>query len=252
MMITIVLFTYRGEEELLPIQLAHLSRVLPAARVHVFDDVHDAIPDRVAEQLRERHPQLRWHTTQFNRQGNLNGQTCILGMLDAMESAVSIDGNKDGCVIKLDSDTLILKPQAIVEPFSRGCRWFAANSEEGLYSGMCYAMSVDTIKKVRNQALSLDWADLQGAPEDITIMSLAAMVTGRQPHHHCHIRDPRIAPHIGAFDVESASDPVAYKTAIDTAARSTLVTVGNTGIKGQPRAYRVRYMADILNAFNSL
>ncbi len=251
---TIVLFTYRGEEELLPLQASHLAKVLPFASVHIVDDAHAPIPASLPSHLSTLHPRLHYKKSFFDRGGNLNGGECIMGMLEAMQQAADIDQNTDGIIIKLDPDTLMLRPQFILDHLSKGACWYASSSVDGMFSGMCYALTCSTLDKVKKIACRMPWeinTEERSYPEDMSICSMAVLASGRKPHLHVNLSDSNNNSIIGAFDVLSHNKPEQYEVAIQAATRSYIVTVGNTGISGLPRAFRVKFMHDILRQFHN-
>ncbi len=251
---TIVLFTYRGEEELLPLQASHLAKVLPFASIHIVDDAHDPIPASLATHLSTLHPRLHYKKSFFDRGGNLNGGECIMGMLEAMQQAADLDQNTEGIIIKLDPDTLMLRPQFIIDHLSKGASWYASSSVDGMFSGMCYALTRPTLDKVKKIALRMPWeinTEERSYPEDMSICSMAVLASGRAPHLHVNLSAPNNNSIIGAFDVRSHDDAERYEKAVKAATRSYIVTVGNTGVNGLPRAYRVKFMHDILHQFHN-
>lgn len=46
---TIVIFCYRGEEEILPLTIEQARTTLPLANIHLFDDKADPIPGKLAD-----------------------------------------------------------------------------------------------------------------------------------------------------------------------------------------------------------
>ncbi len=249
---SIVIFCYRGEEEVLPLQVAHLSQVLPQSRVHLVDDAGDPLPPALVEQLKGLHQGVSYQQSDFDRKKNLNGEAAIRGIVSTMTD-LALRDDAD-VVIKLDPDTLILRAEVLLSAFLQGgCTWFAATSQHGLYSGMCYMMTRLTLERVNAVAQRLPWhifTQEDKLPEDVSIMSLCNFVAAGKAHYHLNLNDPNVSPHVGAFDTLSVNDPARYAEALAAASKATLITLGNTGVCGQPRAYRVKIMHDVLRSFN--
>lgn len=82
----IVIFCYRGEEEILPLTIEQARTTLPLANIHLFDDKGDPIPGKLADALEEM-AGVHYHQTSFDRGVNLNGAECIRGELQCMVNA---------------------------------------------------------------------------------------------------------------------------------------------------------------------
>lgn len=248
---TIIAFVWRGEEGLVRPQLEHLYKVFPAACIHLVDDSSDPLPPALQEYLLAE-PRVRYSQSDFARHKTLNGGDCVLGELACMRRACALDHNTDGVLIKLDLDTLVLRPATIIEGFEAGNRWVAHTSEMGLFAGMFYAMKIDVLQAISRQAEQIIWNDdPKQVPEDCAIGALCYLECLRSKYWHINLKEGGNSAHIGAFDVQSQGDETKYKEAITRAAKAMIVTVGNTGIHGLPSQFRVRFLLDILALFNA-
>jgi len=250
MNISIIIFCYRGEEELLPMQARHFAQILPEAHIHLVDDSIDPIPKKLAKELKKLNPNIHYSQSSFNRNGNLNGKDAILGELHHMQQAAKTDNNTHGIIIKLDPDTLILRPQLLSSAWIQGVELFAVSGISAMYMGACYAMSPRLLKISRKIAKRLPWKQLRhDYPEDNAICNIANLANNGKPTLYINLQLAENSRHIGALDITTHNKPEQYSTAIKAASSASIITVGNGRSIGLPSAYRVKFMADILEHF---
>lgn len=100
-MIRITILTFSRDAALSLAALRCVRRRLPDAAVTVADDGHDPVTAEVAAQMQALG--ARYVQTDFPRRGNLNGSSCVRGILETL-----LDGTADDDVaIKLDADTVL-------------------------------------------------------------------------------------------------------------------------------------------------
>ena len=245
--ITIVFFCYRGEEEILPFQALYLSKILPEANLHLIDDSCDPIPSAIVEKIKARNPKLKYRLSHFNRNRNLNGETAVKGIVNALAESADIDGNSEGIIIKLDPDTLLLRPKPILDGMAKKAQYFTYSSVKAPFSGGSYMLQRDVLQKIQDIVAVIPFdPDPRKVPEDVCICSLASFVTGRQAHIYMNLREPKNSHLIGAFNINSLDDPEAYKIALNATTHALITSVGNITAGGLPPAYRVKVMSDII------
>lgn len=144
-MVTLHLYTYQGDEYILPATIAAANAACPKARIVCID-----------ESLKPCHPETRmtaeklgveWRVSAWWRNRNLNGQAAIMGILGEMfETYCNIKLRKgseiaDSSVyMKMDCDTL-LRDSAWIDEFETdptlGVTGF---DDRGALYGCCYAL----------------------------------------------------------------------------------------------------------------
>lgn len=241
---TIVIFCYRGEEEILPLTVEQVRTTLPMASIHLFDDKSDPIPGKLADVLQEM-AGVHYHQTSFDRGFNLNGAECIRGELQSMVNACNADGNTNGVVIKLDPDTLILRAGPFIDAISRGAEWVSHNSMKGHFAGMFYAMRRGILDTVHKNANRIELPE--GAAEDETIGALCYLAAQRKSYVWTDISNQQNRQFFAAFPAQVVNEPTYMQEIRYVAKHGCIITVGNTGMVGLPRAYRVKIMRDIIN-----
>ena len=111
----------------------------------------------------------------FNRNHNLNGRECIYGMVDEF---IKHSAGRDGLLIKLDPDTMILKPQIFDEFMANNATEYMASTRPGChFSGICYCIKTDLLEGGK-KALDNLYIPLDKGPEDYIIglaMSCASL-----------------------------------------------------------------------------
>lgn len=244
----IVIFCYRGEEEILPLTIEQARTTLPLANIHLFDDKADPIPGKLADALEEM-AGVHYHQTSFNRGVNLNGAECIRGELQCMVNACDDDGNTDGVVIKMDPDTLILRSGPLLDAISKGAEWVSHNSMKGHFAGMFYAMRRGILDMVHRNAKLIELPE--GAAEDETIGALCYLAAQRKSYVWTDISNPQNRQFFAAFPAQVADEPTYAQEIRFVAKHGCIITVGNTNILGMPRAYRVKIMRDLLKEYRN-
>ena len=150
-------------------------------------------------------------STTFPRRGNLNGTDCAAGICRELEAACQ--RHRSSHAIKLDDDTVIVRPEVFGRHFAAGAvglTWTAGRP--GAY-GLAYALSRHTAGLAARQ-LEVQPLD-PNAPEDLTIWHAARIVgtvielpfqpsAGPWSAYPCHA-DPVAA--MERFDVLTVGNP---------------------------------------------
>lgn len=243
---TVCMFSFRGEEEIILMSVGTMRKSMPYANVHVFDDGNDPLTPETVESLTAS-AGVHYHVTHFDRGKNLNGKDAVCGILDCMVKAAELDGNDDGVVIKTDPDTLFLRPGEYLDMMMDGKKWMTHCTKKGFFSGMFYAMSVEALYEVRKNAHAIEMPDEANEDTVIGCLCYLSTHTDQSAIHWVNASNPKDNHRFAAFDV-SRMDDVEYIRGC--AEKAHILTVGNTGVAGLPRAYRVKIMRDVLEAFD--
>lgn len=135
----IFIFTYGGDEAIARKNLSVLEKSLANHQpkedlfgVFVLDDANNPWKAPL-----ESSKTLAYIKTDFNRMGNLNGCACAEGMLSVM-AAITISNDLD-YIVKLDSDTVLLRPAF---GFGKNYCGSSENRMRDHYGyGSCYSIS---------------------------------------------------------------------------------------------------------------
>jgi hypothetical protein len=156
-MIPACIFTYSGDA--LPLRECVRGVIAAGLVPYVFDDAESPLPRHMLAWLESNGAQ--YHVTDFQRNGNLNGTECALGIVCSMILAMRFTGSE--IALKLDTDTLILDGSPFLTESTGVC---AKAENRHIPYGACYSLT-------RGAAMAV-FHGLQGqndptAPEDLTI-----------------------------------------------------------------------------------
>lgn len=166
------IFTYGGDEEIVKYSSVCAFHNIPNSSVFVIDDANNPVSEETVKFLQERG--IYYRKSEFDRKFNLNGKSCILGMLRSMEE--SYNGDKDGITIKVDSDTLILNPEFIRNLAINSTHAIVCSTRLGYtLSGICYGLKNEIIPSLIKTVEELSTLP-EKAPEDVTILGLARII----------------------------------------------------------------------------
>lgn len=244
--IDIVVFCYRGEEELLPMSLGRLRGELPFARIHLFDDAKDPLREHVVKQLQEL-TGCTYEKTTFDRNKNLNGKECIVGELECMMKVMRENNNQTGYVIKMDPDTVVLRANLVLEAMNNGAKWISHNSMKGHFAGMFYVIHWDILQKVYDNAKVMQFPD--NCAEDETIGALCYIAAAQGVYSWTDISTQANAKKFAALPVQFMESPQWINQVAYVAQEGHIVTVGNCALYGMPKSYQTKAMKDLLNVF---
>lgn len=244
--IDVVVFCYRGEEELLPMSLGRLHAALPEARIHIMDDGADPIREEYVRKIKNVCP-CTYRTTYFDRKRNLNGKECVVGELECMLDVMSENVNEDGYVIKMDPDTLVLRPDLILEAIDKGAKWISHNSMKGHFAGMFYVIHRSILESVLRNARVMSFPEHCAEDETIGALCYIAAAQGAYSWTDISIKDNTrkfAALPIQMIDTAQWVTQLAY-----VAKEGHIITVGNSALFGLPKSYQTKAMRDLLNVF---
>ena len=203
-MIPAAIFAYAGDS-LAVIECARHAGSM-GLRAVIFDDSRHPLPGWALGQLSRMG--VGYELTTFDRRGNLNGTECCRGMIEAM---LSLDAP---VVIKLDADTLVVRPDAFA-PGNVGCCSTGTGRRDAF--GACYSVRSETLEAAGRILAGLPHDPT--CPEDLTIWS-AIRATG----HSFEMLDHH--PDGGGL----AAVPVGV--AVDRPERFAALTFGNPPAEG--------------------
>ena len=140
--------------------------------VYVMDDDEHPITDEQREAILKISDRVHYRRTTFNRHKNLNGKECMLGIMDCfIENAAG----REGITIKLDPDTMILRPYIFDEfRIVESCKYIASTRPGCTFSGICYALDNSILHSTKRILNCTDIPDDRG-PEDLMIGCCATL-----------------------------------------------------------------------------
>lgn len=246
--LTVVIFSFRGEEDILSYSLMQLHDVLPQASIHVFDDAGDPMRPNIVSRF-ETAFNVKYKKTTFDRKKNLNGKECVVGELGSMVEAMDADNNTNGFVIKMDPDTLVLRPDIVLEAIQKGVKWISHSSCNGFFAGMFYAMHRTILDKVYANAKVVEFPE--DCPEDSVIGALCYLSASRSLYSWTDVSRLENRKKFAAFPIETYGTQKYWKNIAFIATTGHIVTVGNTGILGFPKSYQTVNALDLITAFKN-
>lgn len=152
------IFCFSGDA--LPLRECIKGAIAAGLVPYVFDDSHAPLPRHMVTWIQENggHHIL----TTFDRNGNLNGTECAVGIVRSMIHAMILCRSK--LAVKLDSDTIILDASPFLE-ISTGVCSLEVNRREAF--GCCYSLTMAAAVEVY---ISLSEGEIvDDVPEDLAI-----------------------------------------------------------------------------------
>lgn len=243
---TLVVFCYRGEEELLPMTMRRAKEAIPNVRIHLFDDSLDPLREKTVQWLQQ-NLDCTYERTSFDRKVNLNGKECILGELECMRKAMEMDNNNEGYVIKIDPDTIILRFNLVQDAIDQGAKWVSHSSTKGHFAGMFYTMHRSILEVVSRNAEACEFPE--HCAEDETIGSLCYIAAAQGTYSWTHTALPDGPRKFAAFPCETYGTDAYWGNIIWCAFAGHILTLGNTGMFGLTKSWQVVNCRDLLWAF---
>lgn len=244
--IDVIVFCYRGEEEILPMTLGRLHAELPEARIHLADDANDPLLSKTIDLLKQV-SNCTYRKTYFNRNNNLNGKECVIGELELMHEIMEETVNKDGYIIKMDPDTLLLRADLIVEALNKGVKWISHNSSKGHFAGMFYAIHRSILDVILKNARVMTFPE--NCAEDETIGALCYIAASRDAYSWTDISIADNTRKFASLAIQKMdSQQWAHQLAY-TAKEGHVITVGNSYVYGLPKGYQTKAARDLLYIF---
>lgn len=171
--LNINIFTYKNDEDLLIYNVKCIdSQNLPNLSIHVIDDENNPISEKRKNELLLINKNIFYRQSKFERNGNLNGKSAVIGIL---EELISSSDNEEGYSIKLDTDTLILNPNFLKNIYEHNLALFATLRPGNIPSGILYCLRNNILPKLLNVCNTIELP--KHCAEDVTILSLATALT---------------------------------------------------------------------------
>lgn len=247
--ITILMFCYYGEKDILPITLKQVFTAIPKADVFLLDDSTNPLPYSTVSELLNKFDRLHYEKTTFERNKNLNGPECVLGELDCMVRCMDEVGNKDGYVVKMDPDTLLLRVDLVMEALDRGMKWISHNSAKGHFAGMFYLIHRSILEKVKANANKIELPEK--CAEDETIGALCYIYAAKELYSWTNTNSEDGPYKFAAFPVQFYNTSAYWPNIIHCSRFGHILTVGNTVGEGMSKNDQLNIMNDIIWAYNN-
>lgn len=169
--ITLVCFCYSGDENILPYSLKSANNTFGKdLKIVLIDDDNNPISSTTLDNLKKTLTcDFVYEKSSFNRNKNLNGRECVLGEIDYF---IKHTKDREGLLIKLDPDTMILK-RDVFDTFMRLENVDYASpvspiQHRSRFIGMCYAIKTRILEAGKKILHSFEMDEIN-APEDHVI-----------------------------------------------------------------------------------
>lgn len=146
--------------------------------IYVMDDSNNPMDAVQVERILSLDPCVKYERTTFERNRNLNGRSCVVGM---MEKFVEHAAGREALNIKIDPDTILLGRRIFNEFWNIENTGYCASSRPGCYfSGVVYMWKSDAAERaleIINKG-GIDHLPEDKGPEDFIIgvlLSLGAL-----------------------------------------------------------------------------
>lgn len=168
--ITIVCFCYKGDEDILPYSLKAAENAFNKnnLKICLVDDGNNPISNEMVDRLKNTIKcEFVYEISHFERNRNLNGKECIENIVDRF---IQYSNGRDGLVIKLDPDTMILKRDLFDNfMYNMSNSSYIASTRPGChFSGICYCIKTGILKAGRKMLNNFN-IPLNKGPEDYII-----------------------------------------------------------------------------------
>lgn len=164
-MIRVTILTFSRDAALSLAALRCVRRHLSDAAVTVADDGHDPVSGEAATEMQALG--ARYIQTDFPRRGNLNGVSCVRGILETLLNGTA----DDDVAIKLDADTALRSDGPVRRMLAAGAEGFGSCCDGRIMCGLCYGF---TGAALRRMLAVLERLPIGGDdPEDIATGRLA-------------------------------------------------------------------------------
>lgn len=178
--LTIVnVMTYREDGDILYWSMRSVLAVLGKyeLEVYIMDDDNNPMTEEQVSRVIALDPRIHYERTTFERNRNLNGRSCCIGML---EKFVEHAAGRDCLNMKLDPDTILTRRRIYNEFWNFKNTAYCASSRPGCYfSGVMYIWKSDAAPKALELMKSdyLNHVPTDKGPEDYIIGILLSVAS---------------------------------------------------------------------------
>ena len=166
--VVVNVFTYRGDQKVLEYTLRALLSLFSRnpLEIYIMDDSSNPMEESYVEKYLNLSKSIRYEKTYFNRNRNLNGRDCIVGMI---EKFIEHAKGQDALNIKIDPDVIVTSKIPFDELYNSPKSHYASIVQPQChFSGGCYFFKTEALKNVLQIVLSFPIPNNEG-PEDYII-----------------------------------------------------------------------------------
>lgn len=159
--------SYKGDQDILPYCVRALLSVFKDndIKIYVMDDSNNPMADYKVNELTQISDKISYEKTTFERNRNLNGKPCCIGMVEKF-----IEHAEEGSLnLKVDPDTIICHRRVFDEFYNNPNTAYGSCSRPGCYfSGVCYMFRTEILEKTLELIKEFPIPEDRG-PEDFSI-----------------------------------------------------------------------------------
>lgn len=174
-MITVNIFTYSEDAQLLHYCVKSLLMAHNEIVIHIIDDDNHPISQDDITRLISMSDRVNYRRSTWDRGGNLNGKSCTLGIISEMRKSCA---GRVGVSLKIDSDTLMLNARWIDRCIANSVALCYSLRPPVAPSGICYLIANDWLPKIEAAIKAIDLPP--NCAEDISTLSIAHALCHRQ------------------------------------------------------------------------
>lgn len=159
---------YKGDQEILEYCVRALLGVFKnnPLEIYVMDDDNNPMDSKNVRWLKKLSPCVHYEQTHFERNRNLNGMPCIVGM---MEKFIEHANGRDALNLKVDPDTIVCHKEVFDEVYNHPNSGYASTTRPGChFSGVLYMFRTEYIPRALELVKTFPVPDHIG-PEDYII-----------------------------------------------------------------------------------
>lgn len=139
--------TYKGDQEILEYSLRSVLKVFGnnPLEIYIMDDDNNPMDESYVKKYTGMADFIHYEKTTFERNKNLNGRECVIGML---EKFIEHAGDKEALNMKIDPDTIVCGKRVFDEVYNAPNADYAATTRPGChFSGILYCFRTHPLKE---------------------------------------------------------------------------------------------------------
>lgn len=161
--------TYREDQEILEYSIRSVLNTFKQnpLEIYIMDDDNNPMEEEYIEKYKALSDCIRYERTTFDRHRNLNGKTCVVGMIEKFIEHAA--GREDVLNLKIDPDTIICGRRLFDEVYNAPNSEYASTTRPGChFSGIMYCFRTRPLKEALRLVKEFPVPDHKG-PEDYII-----------------------------------------------------------------------------------
>lgn len=239
-------FTYNEDQDVLPYCVDAVLKVFKDnCKIFILDDNNHPMDESIVDGIVKKDNCITYRKTTFERNHNLNGKECCLGMME--QYILNSNGDKEGVTVKLDPDTIITSYNIFEEFLNEPTNYMGSHRPGGIFSGLVYCIKNHILEKQLEILKMVDFPMNRG-PEDVCLGLIASLLS--MPEQPKIIRDwnPVTGGNATAWNYENEVNEMVAKVYFKN---FDIITMGNWFLyKNLTKHDRIKPMQLIMNCFD--